>query len=483
MTEATRSIISNRHPQYSEKLEDWRFFKQSYIGGRQYISDNLRKYFKEGDKEFADRKSRAIRENHTKRVVELINTYLFKQDATRKTTNTLAQSFLDNFDGKKKSASVFMKNASIWASVYGRVYIIIDRKENDDNGKTGTQADNINAKYYCYLIFPEDVLDIAFDDETGAISWVLVRERFRDAESPYSAKSYTEERYRLWEREKWTLFDKAGNSVEEGETGLDVVPIVYLDNEELDEYSGESMIADVAYIDRAIFDNWSRLDSIVCDQTFSQLIFPIEALPADIVDNKDLREQFLALATNRVILYSSQAQTEPKWISPDASQAAFILTMLQSMTKQLYASLGLQSDTGTEISVQSGVAKAYDFDKVNKLLGSKANALQQCEKEIYKIFAKWAGSESIVVDVAYPSEFDVKSLIDELDTAERLASLAISDTFTKEINKLVVMKALPKADDTLINTIFKEIDEKAVEEEQALKSSIFPFDKSRLSKT
>lgn len=467
------TLIGKRHPRYATWLPRWSFFEQSYLGGDDYIKSHLFKYFKEGDKEFTDRCARAYRENHTKRVVDLINTYLFKEDAVRKIENAKIAAFRDNFDGMGKTASQFMKGVALWASVFGRIYIIVDKESLPEKEQTNTQADNLKAKVYCYIIHPDNMLDISFDGD-GKVIWALVREYIREkADDPYNASGDYKEQYRLWEAGKWTLFNDAGNEIESGDTGLNLCPIVIVDNEEQEELSGQSLVGDIAYIDRAIFNNWSRLDTIVCDQTFSQLIFPIEGLPADIINDENLRKQFLTLATNRVILYSAQAQAAPQYISPDAGQATFILTMLTTQTKQLYASLGLQSETGTEApQAASGVAKAYDFDKLNKLLASKADNLEKAEKEVYEIFQKWTQITGEVM-IDYPEKFDVKSLLDEIAQAEQLAALNISNKFMEEINKIIVQKALPKVEQKTLDEIFKEIKANSKEKEEA--SQNLPF--------
>jgi hypothetical protein len=200
------------------------------------------------------------------------------------------------------------------------------------------------------------------------------------------------------------------------------------------------------------------------------------ATPADIVENDELREQFLTLATNRVVLYSAQAQTPPEFISPDASQAQFVLTMIEKQVKQLYATFGLQGETGEETKAQSGVAKAYDFDKLNKLLASKADNLEKVENKLVELFGQWVNVNGITAEISYPEEFDVKSLADEIAVAQELTLLDISQTFTKEIEKQVVLKALPKAEEKTVNAIFKEIDTKVEPDDEAEKKPVFNFD-------
>jgi len=479
-------ITTARHPRYSFWEPKWTFFLGSYLGGEEFVSANLFKYFKEGDEEYAARQKRAYRENHSKRVVDLINSYLFKEPPTRKTENAKIQEFIDNFDGKGRSATRCMKIASQWASAAGRIYLVVDKKPIPDDQKTDTQADNLKGTPYVYPVFPQDVLDIAFTEE-GNVKWAIIREKYRDDDDPRTADSIIRERYRLWEVGKWTLYSDEGVETQTGETGLDCVPIVIVDNEEHDVYGGQSLISDIAYLDRAIFNNWSRLDTIVNDQTFSQLIFPVEGLNADVLSDPDLREQFLTLATNRVILYSAAAQATPQFISPDASQAQFILSMIAKQTEQLYASLGLQAETATIVkAAESGVSKAYDFDKLNKLLASKASNLDQAEEQIFDIARQWFGGGGGDVEIEYPTEFDVKGLVDEIDIAERMALLDISRTLMAEINKNIAAKALPKADQETIDAVNEEIEQKAkddAERSQFANDNLFDPNNTGLTQT
>jgi hypothetical protein len=457
-------IIQKRHPEYETMKPEWDFWLGSYRGGKSYIKENLDQYYKEGDEEFKDRRNRSHRENHCRRVVDLVNSYLFKELPTRDVQSDIFEKFKKNADGRGKTLTQFMKRASAFASVLGRVYIVMDKMPLPEEVVTGTHADNLENIPYCYLVYPQAMKDISFD-ENGKIRWALVEETRRDDEDPFESTGDIVTEYRLWFPGGWILYSSEGNLLTQGENGLPSVPIVTLNNEEDSEYQGMSLIADISTLDRAIFNNWSRLDAIICDQTFSQLIFPIEGLTSEVITDPNLREQFLTLAMNRVLLYSSQAAMPPSFISPDASQANLILSTIEQQVNQLYASLGLSSEVGTEVNEASGVSKAYDFDKLNKLLAGKADNLEQCENEIIELLAGWTNT-TIDGEVDYPDEFDVKSLADEIRMAQELALLNISATFQKEIEKLVVAKALPKAKKEVIEKIHQELEERVDEEKK-----------------
>jgi len=477
------NIIGRTLPGYSERVEKWDFMRASYIGGKGYIQDHLFKYYIEGTKEYADRVARAHRENHCKRIVGLFNSYLFQEKPTRTTKDTKLVAFHENIDGKGRTIDRFMSSASLWSSIYGRVYIMVDKPSLPKSEVTGTAADNINPKAqpYCYLIHPQDIKDIAFNDD-GSVKWVIIVEHVRNDADPFDSDGDIVDRYRLWTTDSWYLFNDKGDLITDangerqtGQHGLGMVPLVTLNSEEADSYDGQSLIGDIAYMDRSIFNNWSRLDAIVCDQTFSQLIFPIEGLVTDVLNNEQLREQFMTLATNRILLYSTQAQSPPTYISPDASQAQFILTMIESQTRQLYSSLGLKSEVGTETTSESGVSKAWDFDKLNKMLADKADNLEEAENAINAIYGKWTTGEAECI-TDYPEKFDTRSLADEITIAQQLALMRISETFTKEIEKLLVSKALPKAKEETITVINSEIDAKSMTDEEASSGNVFDFD-------
>lgn len=467
-------IISRTLPDYSSRKDNWDFMKSSYIGGKSYINAHLFKYYIEGDDEFRDRKARAHRENHCKRVVDLFTSYLFQEQPIRQTTDKRLEEFHNNIDGKGKRIDQFMKIVSLWSSVLGRVYVMIDKPSLSDSQITGTAYDNVNPKAqpYCYMIFPQDIIDIAFNED-DSVKWVIIHEHVRDDDDPILSSGDIINRFRLWTANDWYLFDDKGHQTGAGSHGVGTVPMAVIDSEDNDLYDGQSMIGDIAYLDRAIFNNWSRLDAIVCDQTFSQLVFPIEGMVGDIANDAAIMEQYMKIAHNRILFYSSQAQVPPAYISPDASQAQFILSMLESLTTQLYASLGLKAETASEPMAQSGVAKAWDFDKLDKMLSSKADNLEEAERTINEMFNRWVGSTAECV-VDYPEKFDTRSLADEIAMAQELSVMRISDTFTKEIEKMVAIKSLPKAKEEVMAKIMSEIDAKDMS--LAPKMPVMPFD-------
>lgn len=470
-------LIERRHPEYRRMSSKWDFFLDSYMAPiDEFATNYLFQNEKEGDDEFRQRCDRAYRENHSKRVVDLINTYLFKESAVRKTEDTHIKQFFKDVDGKGHNMTQFMKAVSLYSSILGRVYIVVDRR--DPEQATGTYKDDLEAKPYCYILQPQDVLDISFDAH-GRVLWALVREKYREDEDPFTGTGEMKNRFRLWQGGKWWLWDEGGKEIESGDTKLKDCPIIPVNNEEsVSNYYAPSLIADVSYLDRSIFNNYSRLDVIVNDQTFSQLIFPIEgALTTSVVDDQELQGEMMQRAVNRILFYAAGAESKPEYISPDASQAEFVLSMIQHQTKQVYACVGLQNEgSGETKDYKSGVSKSYDFDKLNKLLASKASNLEQAEERLIEMVKQWKDTTGDV-EIEYPDEFDVRSLQQEIMFAQELSLLDISDKFIKRIYKRVVDKALPKLPEKELKEIHDEIDERNFHEEGLEQNAGLDFNK------
>jgi hypothetical protein len=208
------------------------------------------------------------------------------------------------------------------------------------------------------------------------------------------------------------------------------------------------MIDDIAYMDRAVANYLSNLDAIIQDQTFSQLVMPAQGMMPGDKDYNNL----LDVGTKRIFLYDAEGGGIPMYISPDVKQAKLIVEAIQKIINEIYHTVGLagertKEDNSVGIDNSSGVAKAYDFDRVNSLLISKANSLEATEKRIIDLVSKWNEIE-VSADtklVEYPDDFDVRSLYDEFDVAAKLILIEAPDEVRREQMRVVNRKLFPMA--------------------------------------
>jgi hypothetical protein len=68
-----------------------------------------------------------------------------------------------------------MRLVSTKASTFGRIWVFVDSNKTED---VVSKADEkaAGARVYAYIVKPQDILDMGFDDEGKLDAWILVRE-------------------------------------------------------------------------------------------------------------------------------------------------------------------------------------------------------------------------------------------------------------------------------------------------------------------
>lgn len=492
-----RGLIERRHPEYAENVSHWEFMEDTYEGGREWFKENIFRYLKEGDTEFADRLTRAYRFNHSREVVDLLNKYLFKQVIQRNEDDApdSVKQFWKKSTRNGLGIKDFSRQVSKKSSIYGRIGIVIDNTAGTATGPVVSKADEkkVGVRTYAYIVGPEQLLDYAFDNE-GELEWVLISEHTRDDSDPMESTGEEIERFRLWTKQEWKLFEdvkegrkKVVKMVESGVHGLGIVPVVLADNIITDEeYCAPALIDDIAYLDRAVGNYLSNLDAIIQDQTFSQLAMPAQ----NVLPGEDNYTKLTEMGTKRIFLYDGESNTQPFYLSPDPKQAQMILAVINKIINEIYHTVGLagertKQDNALGIDNSSGVAKAYDFERVNALLAAKADSLEVIENKIVKIVAKWNSEEAKVTDnlVSYPDNFDTRGLYDEFDIAARLMLIDAPETVRQEQMRAVLDKLFPQLGKALRAKMEAELKEWPVDPADLTTDPNAEPDKQALMKT
>jgi hypothetical protein len=478
-----KALIARRHPEYEEKIHHWKFLEDTYEGGRGWFEDNIFRYIKEGDQEYGDRVNRCYRFNHSREIVDLINKYLFKQNVTRsEDAPESVKAFWKKATKSGLSITEFIKQASKRTSMQGRIGIVVDNTA--PKGKVLSKADEKAAgvRTYAYAVGPEQLLDYSFDQD-GQLNWALIRECARDDSDPFESSGEEVDRFRLWTKDGWKLYEektqgrrKVVVQVDQGEYSIGVVPVILADHIISDEeYEAPAMIDDIAYLDRAVANYLSNLDAIIQDQTFSQLAMPAQ----NVLPGEDNYTKLLEMGTKRIFLYDGEGGAAPFYLSPDPKQAELILAVINKIIGEIYHTVGLagertKSDNAVGIDNSSGVAKAYDFERVNALLAAKADSLEAIENKIAYLVALWNGEEDRIKGdiVSYPDNFDTRGLYDEFDIAARLMLIDAPDTIRREQMVMVLDKLFPQLKADLRKQIEAELKDWPVDPiEEAMKLS------------
>lgn len=490
-SEELLAMVKRRHPEYVGSVDHWEFVELSYKGGREWIDKNLFTYHKEGAKEFKKRKERAYRFPHSREVVSLINKYVFKGSIDRRPDDNLPLTIKDFWKSAtvmKRPIADLMNSISTWTSTFGRIWVVVDNNI-PEGVKSVADVKASGGRSYAYYLKPIDVLDLAYDDD-GELLWLINREYYREDSNPLTAGALSS-RFRLWTKEFSVpiTVDKSGGQ-EIAKLGqprvynLGVVPIFpadHLDSEEA--YKSLGLIDDVAYLDRAVANYLSNLDVIIQDQTFSQLAIPFQGLlpsessgdPDDDGTNDEQRH-IQQMGHNRVFAYNAEGGSPPVFLSPDVKQADIIMKAVTKIVGEIYHSIGMagertKEDNAAGIDNSSGVAKAYDFEKLNAMLAAKARSLQHIEKNLVRLVLAWNGEVRELQDiedfVTYPTTFDVRNLSDEFDNAQRLSLVNAAKELRRAQMKRLAEKMFPQMPKDEMKKILDEIEKDWLEIDEA----------------
>lgn len=484
--ETLADFYYRRHPQYEAKIDHWRFCRATYKGGRSWFAGNIFKYHKEGMREYKKRIERAYRFNHTKEAVELVQKYLFKAPAVRSPdAPDIVKEFWTRATLSGGDIDTLVRAGSTSNSLTGICAVVVDNNAQLIAKEEISVAEAADVNIYAYIVDAEDILDYAFDEDgDGELLWIKIREFVRDDADYLNSSGDIIERVRVWTRHEWILYEprskdtpstypnfgakKSEVTIEETQRGkhnLGFVPVsLFRHTPSEDPYECQSLIDDIAYLDRTVANYLSNLDAIIQDQTFSQLAIPAQSISGADDDNKKVVE----MGTKRIFTYDGGAgsSSKPEYISPDPKQAHVILDTINKIINEIYHTIGLagertKQDNAVGIDNSSGVAKAYDFERVNALLLSKAQMCEKLENWLVKCVAAYAG---VKIDrakkfVSYPTTFDVMRLVDELTTAEALQKVSAPSEVRKLQMKNLAKKLFPQLDKATEERINKSIDE------------------------
>lgn len=449
-------LAKRLNPLYSQYLPKWNFYLESVKGGQDYTTseENLFTHRLESViDDYEDRKSRAYYLNYCAAVPVIYADYIFKEPVSRPADNKLME-FRQDVDGKGTPIEAFMRKVSILASIFGHIHIVVDTPV-ATNVVTKAQAQEQNIRPYATLVYPMQVKDWSMDS-SGKLNWVLIEEKsYEDADPLIERIDVTN--YKIIYRDRWELYDKDSNKIGGGPNPLGEVFMTTCYNKDIDlDMIGESILCDIAYINRAIFNWCSNIDEMIERQTFSQLTCPDDG---SLSERDESTNPLKKIGTSTIFTFPSDTGHPPAFISPDTSQISVIWTMIGQHVQEIWRLAGLKgNEDGFAMSQRSGVSMQMAFLDINSALAAKATSLEVAENDLTRLAARWSSQNETPAKVNYPTNFDVLTLTESITTTFQLVDRNISVVLNKQLMKQLVRKALPLIDEELKVEIEGEID-------------------------
>lgn len=408
----TYDLFSSRHPAYRRSLADWRFVYLAYHGGAGFKREHLYRHPAETAASFAERVRRVHYENYVGAVAAEKTSILFKRPPYRAGDHPLWEEFNADADRQGSSRDDFARRCFVLTQVFGWLPVLVDMPPAGDEERSAP---------YCVPVLPFDFVNWAAD-ERGRLAWALMRESRREAEDPFGWPA-ERERYRLFDRESWHLYETAADPADgvvkigEGRHGLGRVPvaILYDRRHPTEAVVGVSSLLSVAERCRNILNNNSLIRDIA-----DRCLFPFLAAE-DYEGGGERRERRIGTA---LMFWYPQGGASPRWVEPDTSAIVTLKELNEIEVRRIYEEANLEGGFAAQ-QARSGVAHSYEWRRTNDDIAGKARGMEEFEQQLDALFGAWLGLKDFRSTVSYPRDFSVTAFGARLAEAEAVFALPL----------------------------------------------------------
>lgn len=474
------------HPAYSQFAEVWRRLYDVYEGAGGFL-DETRPYLNAHPREWLDhsqkdesgkwvsnpspvkaspklkaRRKIARYENIAATLIDQLGGALFRKAPQRsfqnpdiKDDHPLRQ-FWNDADGTGRSIDPVMRDNWTASGVFGHVVLMADRLR--DSGPTQADAAPVIVRSYT----PLDLVDWLTDDigNLTAVRLLEASQRTTFSETAGAVVGVV----RDVDDTTWTLTKLAkGMKLDlptqtTGAHGFGCLPVVvlYARRRPLLPTIGRSILGDPQlYID--LYNLTSEVRELLRNQTFALLNVPL--------GNEGTVEKESALlgetAGTTNVVFSSQPID---YVSPEGTNVQVYHEHIDRLLRTIYrlAVVGWEGDSKDAESADSRKIKHEDL---YQMLCGYAAECEQTERKLAEFVyrasygesweAQWEKDQPVI---AYSDDFDVTSLLDEIETVTNALALELGETATKQIKKRIVPRLLPNLPQQVLTDIESEID-------------------------
>jgi hypothetical protein len=445
-----KDIIKDKHVDYKENIKDWELYGDAVSGAGGFKKGGYIDKFKSEDQEKYERRQKQVYYlNHTAAVIDTYVGHLYKKPVSREHESDALEKFYasTNIEGDR-TIEEYMQMISAASMTYGVCYAVVDRTRMDgEQVRSKADLERLGAKTYSYILTPKDIINWALGPD-GLFNWVIIQETNTTNPDHWMKAHKKEVRYRVWTREYWALYREGENNPYlSAEHELGVVPIVPVFNviKEGHTVIGRSEIAEIAKINKNLYNKCSELDELMVNNAFAILA----------MSKKNVDQTNFKLGAGRVLFFD---EIMPQYISPSPMAIAAYETRIQNLVNEIYRIAKIEYTGGV---APSGIALAFKFEKTNQSLARKASNLEDAEMKLAKMVSRWESIEeanALELKVEYPRDYGIIDFQGEAMKDEKVLDIGISPTFNKIYKKGLVEKYKPSATTEEKKKIYDEID-------------------------
>jgi hypothetical protein len=421
------TALASTHWLYMRNRDRWQFLYESYVGGEEYRrSGHLTRYSLETDGEYNARLNNTPLDNHAQSVIQTYVSFLFRNEPEREFGDWEYQpdveSFLRDADMEGRDFNSFLKQVSIWSSVFGHSWVIMTKPNFDLVTQAQEQAAGVRP--YVNLVTPLVVSDWRWERspngryELGYFKYV---EEVIDKITVI--KEWTKETIKTWIMDD---VKKEAYLETEEENQLGKIPAILIYNQRgITKDIGVSDINDVSDLQRQIYNLTSENEQAIRLDGHPSLVVPTNA----------------QLGSGAGAIIQLQEGSDPGLNPYYLESGGTSVDNIHSSIDKLIEAIDRISFTGgvrgTMKKTASGVALEVEFNLLAAKLSEKADNLELAEEQIWQLFGLyqnrvWMG------EIKYPDSFSIQDDDREFTHLQQAKSAATDATVLRIIDEKLV---------------------------------------------
>jgi hypothetical protein len=367
---------------YNYNRNNWKYLLVSYLGGDDYRRAGLlTRYQLETDSEYQARLNATPLENHCKAVINVYNSFLFREEPERDLGSfdgwPEADYFLADADLEGRSLNNFMKDVSTWASVFGHCWILVTKP---DVGAT-TRAEELaqGIRPYVSLLTPMNVLDWQFEREpSGRYALKTLKYVEEVNGSVQTIKIWTCDTIETWVVD----FDKRTvHNMSEEPNGLGKIPAVVAYNSRSSVRAmGIPDISDIAHLQQFIYNMTSEVEQTQRMDAHPSLVKTPETQAGTGAGS------IISMPENL------DPGLKPYLLEYNGASVDSLYKAIEHASDAIDALANIGSVRARSTTVMSGIAMQTEFQLLNAKLAEKADNLEEAEEQIWILWAEYMGS-------------------------------------------------------------------------------------------
>lgn len=391
------TALASTHWLYMRNRDRWQFLYESYAGGEEYRqSGYLTKYVLETGNEYQARLNNTPLDNHCQSVISTYVSFLFREEPERDLEGWEylpdVEAFLKDADLEGRSLDAFMKQVSIWSSVFGMSWVIMTKPY---LGQV-TAADEVamGVRPYVNLLTPLVVSDWRWERMPSGryeLSYFKYVEEVVDKLTVI--KEWTRETIKTWIMDD---VEKTAYMRDEELNMLGKIPAILVYNQRgITKDIGVSDITDIADVQRQIYNLTSENEQAIRLDGHPSLVVPPTA----------------QLGSGAGALIQLQEGSDPGLNPYYLESGGTSVNNIHSSIDKLVESIERMSFTSgvrtTKTQTASGVALETEFQLLNAKLAEKADQMELAEEQIWKLFGEYQGL-TWEGEIIYPDSFNIR---------------------------------------------------------------------------